>query len=340
MLLSGAVDPSFPAIALCVYPHQLAERAGSLLFGVGKYVGGNCAPLAGALGERFLLLDEGALGVGTPPIFQNKQQPIHTCVFDASYSKESCKDLELPDTVDHAVKGLLPRAGGSTLVMAYDCGSTCGMPNRLDLARLGPDVVLAEDLTPVSSAVLTDGRIVVSATGPGYSARLLLLSADGVVDKSFGTNGIDSTSGSGEVAALPDGGFLLASYYNGNNSVSRYKADGTLDPSFGQGGRVDAEAVTGAKFTDDYTTKTIFAAKSGAIYIGGGRKYNGADAAVVIKLDGTGKLTESFGSVGIAHGLGVDKSRWTTALAEDAEGRLLVGLVKADNGAGVIRLIP
>jgi hypothetical protein len=60
----------------------------------------------------------------------------------------------------------------------------------------------------------------------------------------------------------------------------------------------------------------------------------------VIKLDGTGKLTESFGSVGIAHGLGVDKSRWTTALAEDAEGRLLVGLVKADNGAGVIRLIP
>lgn len=100
-----------------------------------------------------------------------------------------------------------------------------------------------------------DGKIVVGGTGsvgtyPTASSTFVLerLNGDGSVDPTFGTNGTVTTVFTDDrgrpvsevMAALrieADGKIVAASYGNGLDLV-RYNQDGSLDPTFGNGGEV------------------------------------------------------------------------------------------------------
>ncbi len=354
---SGAVDPSFAAPSFSFYPTQIAEKKGQLLFGHEYIYNTNELGTDGVLGNVFLLREVGAFGAFHPYL---AAEPISACTFDGAFALGTC--VALPESEKRFLKAILPRAsGGATLVLENQ--NVDVSMYRVELARLGADgsfdtsfgaagyltvmTGVAEILEPVTAIKLPDGRIVVSATGPVYAPRLLVLADDGAIDPTFGTGGIDATSGSGQLAAHPDGGFVLASSYNGNYSVSRYKADRTLDTSFGTGGRVDAELLTQSNFDDDYTTRSVFVAKSGAIYLGAERKYNEVDSGIVMKLDSSGKLVPSFGEGGIARQFGVEGTAGSVyAITEDEAGKILVSLAIVPPGgnfatsAKIVRLIP
>jgi uncharacterized delta-60 repeat protein len=105
--------------------------------------------------------------------------------------------------------------------------------------------------------VLPDGKIVAAgAAGHRQAARpfrfaLLRLTAGGALDRTFGEGGKVVTGFAGNpfdsAAALvrnPDGTLVVAGGHKEGRSdfaLARYRADGTLDPRFGRGGRLQTD---------------------------------------------------------------------------------------------------
>lgn len=155
-------------------------------------------------------------------------------------------------------------------------------------------------------AIQRDGKIV--AAGIGFT--LVRYSRNGSLDRSFGSKGKVATSFSGtydgtawSLALQRDGKIIAAgSAWNGNNSyfaLARYKPNGSLDRSFGLGGRV-----TTAFSADPYGSASASAVgvqPDGKIVAGGDfssytpEPQNGI-ALARYRSDGT--LDPSFGSGG------------------------------------------
>src|SRR5262249_14402648 len=104
----------------------------------------------------------------------------------------------------------------------------------------------------LAMAALADRRIVLGGytyNGGGTYFSMARYTADGSLDNSFGTGGrildLDSGSFIGNgihgIAVQPDGKYVVAgeeSLNGGNFEVARYNTDGTVDPTFGTGGRL------------------------------------------------------------------------------------------------------
>jgi uncharacterized delta-60 repeat protein len=101
-------------------------------------------------------------------------------------------------------------------------------------------------------ALLPDGKLVIAGqswTGSHYDVLLARYSPSGALDPSFGSGGkVTSSLGSGDalaraLAVQPDGSLVVAGASSNAGSlqhftVARYSANGTLDPSFGSGGKL------------------------------------------------------------------------------------------------------
>lgn len=101
-------------------------------------------------------------------------------------------------------------------------------------------------------AIQSDGKIVVAGSGntsDGYDFAVFRYHANGVADTSFGINGVVTTA-MGElgdyaytIAIQSDGKIVVAGTsdiagYDYSFALARYNADGSLDSSFGAGGKV------------------------------------------------------------------------------------------------------
>ncbi len=159
-------------------------------------------------------------------------------------------------------------AAGLTLV---------GVNNQIALARYLPDGTLdgtfgsggivrtafpGADAGAFALAVLPSGHILVGGGGPGAGApdfgNLLLAryTSGGTLDPSFGTGGyvltdVNGSTDSGSAVAVTPDGILLAGYAFGPSTSAdfalvRYHADGSLDTSFGLGGKVVTDFFTGS----------------------------------------------------------------------------------------------
>jgi uncharacterized delta-60 repeat protein len=136
--------------------------------------------------------------------------------------------------------------------------SSVAAPGDLDTSFGGAGIVttnfFGNDDFATAVAVQSDGRIVVAGTAQSGSdaetadfaaARYL---ADGTLDPSFGNGGIVTTDFAGSmdyghaVAVEADGKIIVAGEaLNGTQKVFaliRYNSDGTVDTSFGGGGKV------------------------------------------------------------------------------------------------------
>lgn len=100
-----------------------------------------------------------------------------------------------------------------------------------------------------TGAVAADGAVYVGGQSPGYggpgprSPTLLRLTAEGVLDDTFGEEGVATLEGLGEGVARdivvgPDGKLLVGL----TDGVGRLLADGTLDPAFGVSGIATLDA--------------------------------------------------------------------------------------------------
>jgi len=187
--------------------------------------------------------------------------------------------------------------------------------------------------TAQSVAVQTDGKLVVAGSS-GSDFALTRYNLDGSLDTSFGTGGrvhTDFPVGQGGLANAMilqlDGKIVLAGLANDpgtNNSVfalARYNTDGSLDASFGTGGRVttmfsgsnaqaramarqsDGKLVVAGVSTDTTTNNSVFALA----------RYN-TNGSLDTTFDGDGLVTTDFAGVTF---------ETANAVAVQADGRIV-----------------
>jgi uncharacterized delta-60 repeat protein len=154
-------------------------------------------------------------------------------------------------------------------------------------------------------AVQPDGKIVVvGVAGSGAAGSdfgIARYSATGTLDPTFGTGGLVTTDfGGGSdqangVALQPDGKIVVVGPLQGKFGVARYNPDGSLDSTFGSGGKVITDA------SPSFDGAFDVAVWNGKIVVGGGTGLfaSGASDFQLVRYDSDGTLDSSFGGSGI-----------------------------------------
>ena len=158
-----------------------------------------------------------------------------------------------------------------------------------------------------SVKIQSDGKIVVAGyswNGSDNDVALVRYNIDGSLDTSFGIGGKIATAiGSSEDAALSmaiqsDGKIVAAGYsYIGRNrtfALARYNSDGSLDTSFGIGGKVTT-AIGSA--SDQALSMAI--QSDGKIVAAGSSENESDDDFALVRYNVDGSLDTSFGIGGI-----------------------------------------
>jgi uncharacterized delta-60 repeat protein len=158
-----------------------------------------------------------------------------------------------------------------------------------------------------SVAIQPDGKIVVAGftdNGTDNDFALAKYNSDGALDNDFGVDGkVTTVFGTGEdrgqsVAIQPDGKTVVAGYTdNGTDrdfALARYNTDGSLDNSFGVGGRVTTDIGT------NFDTGTSVAIQPDGRIVLVGYAINGSDNDFALaRYNTAGTLDNSFGVNGI-----------------------------------------
>jgi serine protease AprX len=155
------------------------------------------------------------------------------------------------------------------------------------------------------AALQTDGKIIVvgSDTGTNFDFLVVRFQTNGTVDTSFGNSGYVRTpmgaynDSAGKVVIQPDGKIVVAGHvmtgaYSGistsNTGVVRYLTNGTLDPTFGVGGKVIA----------DYSLSRVSGLalqSTGKIVVS---THNGGNYITLMRLDTNGLRDYQFNRIG------------------------------------------
>jgi uncharacterized delta-60 repeat protein len=149
-----------------------------------------------------------------------------------------------------------PRLALAALAFAFLAGAIPGAavaaPGALD-PTFGTGGEVTTDFGGSDSAeavgIQSDGKIVTAgSTFSGGLQHFVLAryNADGNLDSSFGSGGKVTTDFGGFDAASalviqPDGRIVAAGRGSGDFALARYNADGSLDPTFGSGGKVTTD---------------------------------------------------------------------------------------------------
>lgn len=176
-----------------------------------------------------------------------------------------------------------------------------------------------------SIALQNDKKIVVGATVGLYMYVLRFL-PDGIIDASFGNNGITSSFFAGNAEGLyvtvqTDGKIVGAHTNYGDIGLVRYKTEGTFDSTFGVNGRSIVD-MSGA----DDRAYSILLQPDQKIIVAGGFNYDFYNTNFgVARFKTNGTLDSSFGNYGITS---VDFSgsvdvAFTSALQPD--GKIIAG---------------
>jgi uncharacterized delta-60 repeat protein len=178
-----------------------------------------------------------------------------------------------------------------------------GHPGDLDVTFGDSGRITTANLGEAHAAALQpDGKIVVV----GYTAEvygkisLARYNDDGSLDAGFGSSGLlildfgPSGAQAGAVALQTDGKIVVVgNAYPDGFAVVRLNADGTLDPAFGQGGRV----LTPIADHEGAYARAVVVQADGRIVVGGRAGLMNQDS-VLVRHQPDGTLDASFGSSG------------------------------------------
>jgi len=157
----------------------------------------------------------------------------------------------------------------------------------------------------VAVGIEPDGKIVLagSAIGAdfGWDFAVARYNSNGTLDSSFGTNGTVTTffgtdpffsyAFAGSLAIQRDGKIIVAGFAQFDNyefALARYNSDGTLDPTFGKGGRVDTA------FSDYDGAFAVTLQPDGKIVAAGWSNFDFG----LVRYNSDGTLDGSFGAGG------------------------------------------
>jgi uncharacterized delta-60 repeat protein len=148
--------------------------------------------------------------------------------------------------------------------------------------------------------VQPDGKIVAVGFAAG-DFGIARYNTNGSLDSTFGNGGLVMTDLGGVdqangVALQSDGKIVVVGPLQGAFGVARYNADGSLDPSFGNGGKVIVDASPNFDGAFD-----VAIASGGKIVVGGGTGLYpfGAGDFLLARFNANGSLDSGFGSGGI-----------------------------------------
>lgn len=192
-----------------------------------------------------------------------------------------------------------------------------GTPSRFALVRYNPDGMLdytfggngivTTDIGPGNDfggdvALQEDGNILVagiSFNGHDDDIALARYLPSGLLDPSFGTNGVVTTDFDGQenrgghMTLQADGKIVVTATTNqsaNNLLLLRYRSDGTLDASFGDDGRVVADLSGG----------TAAVQPDGKIVVAGQRSWFGVPQVAAARFNADGTIDSSFGVDGVS----------------------------------------
>jgi uncharacterized delta-60 repeat protein len=179
-------------------------------------------------------------------------------------------------------------------------------------------------------AVQSDGKIVLAGTASQNLAidfALVRYNPDGSLDSSFDGDGRVTTdfSGGGDsayaVVIQPDGKILAVGVSTGLKSsdvaMVRYHSDGSLDSSFGVGGKILVDLFGG----DDAAFGVVLQTDGKIIVVGSAERANSAVSdGLILRYDSTGILDPTFGSKGVV----LTSFLVARAVALSPDGRIVV----------------
>ena len=237
------------------------------------------------------------------------------------------------------MKPLLPACA---LLLIANAPLALGAAGDLD-PTFGTSGIVLTDVTAggdwaQNGVILPDGRIVacgIQNSGAGF--LLLRYQSNGSLDPSFGAGGKLQTAMPGSVdqtriARQPDGKLVVAgSYFSSPNHfsvVARYDSNGTLDPTFGTGGRVTQQI---GPIGD---VQGLVIQSNGGIVICGSFRVSGSITYLGLRrYDAAGVLDTGFGVGGtVTRGPGTDNHGYALALQPDGR---IVAVGSTDLGGGL-----
>lgn len=185
-------------------------------------------------------------------------------------------------------------------------------------------------------AVQPDGRILITGTSCNGDILVARYTTNGALDPSFSGDGwlcVDVAGGSSdsgeEVFVLGDGRILVAGSSGGDFALVRLNADGTLDPTFGNGGRATYD-LGGVEVLHDADV-----APDGKIVLTGETTGPGCPTApvspgvtsgvAVARILPSGALDPTFGDGGRVVRIDPNQVQRGFAVAVQADGRPVVG---------------
>jgi uncharacterized delta-60 repeat protein len=142
-------------------------------------------------------------------------------------------------------------------------------------------------------ALEPDGKIVLGASSLRGDLILARYDAGGTLDVAFGRRGsvvtdLGGTDGVADVAVQRDGKIFVAgvNFDSGGSVILRYRTDGSPDPSFGNGGKVDLGNVRAS---------AVLVRPNGKLVVVG---TSGRDSFVLTRYNPIGSVDRSFGRGG------------------------------------------
>jgi uncharacterized delta-60 repeat protein len=188
--------------------------------------------------------------------------------------------------------------------------------------------------TAEAVGIQTDGKIVVGATvifGTNSGITLLRYNANGSLDNTFNVTGVahtdfnNSTEYCTAVAVQPDGkivasGYSIDAFSEHFAATVRYNVDGTIDQSFGSGGKVLSQYLN----TDSYAQDMILQQDGKIVLCGVTKDSLGKNIMLAIRYNSNGSIDSSFDNDGMVvvdfTGYGADCS----SIALQPDGKLVL----------------
>lgn len=170
--------------------------------------------------------------------------------------------------------------------------------------KVTTDMVSGQQEEALGVAVQPDGKIVVVGyTRPGlvFNFALARYNADGTLDATFGSGGkiVSGVAGRAFAVAIQpaDSKIVVAGddVAAEDFALARYNANGTLDSSFGSGGKLTTDIGGGAN-----TARNVVLQANGSIVVSGEPigTFTGSDRTDLVRYNANGSLDVSFGAAG------------------------------------------
>jgi uncharacterized delta-60 repeat protein len=249
-----------------------------------------------------------------------------------TYPVEPAKSLALQSD------GKLVIVGGMTLSRYNPDGTadtTFGTGGKITIVANGGPVDAMEGV-----AIQSDGKIVVAGhtstpTSINDDFVVARFNPDGSKDASFGTGGMTITDFAGltdqahGLAIQPDGKIVVAGFAtrgtvtfgDADFAVARYLGDGTLDGSFGNGGKVTTNMAGSA----DFGTAVALQSDGGIVVVGRVAQNGGSDSVFgVTRYLSDGSQDTSFATTSFGF-FGGNESDGAEDVVIQSDGKIVVG---------------